>query len=87
VKQRACRWLLSVHDRAQEDEFEVTQEMFSGMVGSSRQKMTSVLGELAEAGLLQSRRGKVQLLDRVGLEKTSCECYHMLRKAYRFLTE
>ena len=49
VKQRTCRWLLSVHDRAPGDEFVVTQEMLSGMVGASRQKITSVVGEFGES--------------------------------------
>lgn len=86
VKERTCRWLLSVHDRTGGDEFEVTQEVLSGMVGASRQKVTTVIGELKRSGFLGHRRGRIRILDRSGLEKTACECYAVLRRAYEFLT-
>jgi CRP-like cAMP-binding protein len=86
VKQRTCRWLLSVHDRALADEFNVTQEMLSGMVGASRQRITAVIGDLEKSGIVRHRRGRVRVLDRSGLEKASCDCYRVLRKAYTFLT-
>lgn len=86
VKQRTCRWLLSVHDRTQSDEFDVTHEILSGMVGASRQKITSVVGELKKSGIIGHRRGRTRVLDRAGLENMSCECYLVLRKAYQLLT-
>jgi CRP-like cAMP-binding protein len=86
VKERTCRWLLSVHDRSGRDEFSVTQEMLAGMVGASRQKIIEVVSELEVAGILEHRRGRVRLSDRQALETASCECYRVLRKAYQFLT-
>jgi len=86
VKERTCRWLLSVHDRSGREEFTVTQEVLSGMIGASRQKITGVIGELDRSGILQHRRGRIRMMDRKGLEVTSCECYRLLRKAYAFLT-
>jgi CRP-like cAMP-binding protein len=86
VKERTCRWLLSVDDRSTRDEFNVTQEVLAGMVGASRQKITVVIGELETSGFLEHRRGRVRILDRKGLEATSCDCYCVLRKAYLFLT-
>lgn len=86
VKERTCRWLLAVHDRSQADEFVVTQEILSGMVGASRQKITQVAGQLQTAGFISYQRGRIRVLDRDGLESASCECYRVLRKAYEFLT-
>lgn len=86
VKERVCRWMLSVHDRSATDEFDITQEVLSGMVGASRPKVTVVAGELQAAGYIRYQRGRVKVLDRKGLEGTSCECYRVLRKAYDFLT-
>lgn len=86
VKERVCRWILSVHDRSAADEFDITQEVLSGMVGASRPKVTVVAGELQAAGYIRYQRGRVKVLDRAGLEGTSCECYRVLRKAYDFLT-
>jgi CRP-like cAMP-binding protein len=86
VRERTARWLLSVHDRAGGDEFDVTQEILSGMIGASRQKVTVVAGELQSAGTIRYQRGRVRVLDRPALESASCECYRVLRKAYDFLT-
>lgn len=86
VKERTARWFLSVQDRAGTDEFVMTQEMLSGMVGASRQKITGVAGELQAAGYIRYQRGRVRVMDRAGLESASCECYRVLRRAYDFLT-
>ncbi len=86
VRERTARWLLSVHDRSRSDEFVVTQEVLSGMIGASRQKVTVVAGELQSAGTIAYQRGRVRVKDRPALEAASCECYRVLRKAYDFLT-
>jgi CRP-like cAMP-binding protein len=86
VRERTCRWLLSVHDRAGTDEFEITQEVLAGMVGASRQKVTVVAGGLQRAGAISYQRGRVRVSDRAVLEAHSCECYRVLRKAYELLT-
>jgi CRP-like cAMP-binding protein len=86
VRQRICRWLLAVHARASSDEFELTQELMSEMVGASRQKVTAVAGRLQEEGLITYQRGRVRIVNRKGLEAASCECYRVLRNAYELLT-
>jgi CRP-like cAMP-binding protein len=86
VRERTCRWLLSVHDRTATDEFEVTQEEISAMVGASRQKITAVARGLQAAGFITYQRGRVRVVDRSGLEAASCECYAALKRAYRLLT-
>lgn len=86
VQQRLCRWLLSVHDRSDSDEFEITQELLSQVVGASRQKVTVVAGELQQAGHITYQRGRVRVVDRKGLESASCECYRVLKNAYELLT-
>ena len=34
------------------------------------------------AGLISYRRGAIQVLDRKGLEKASCECYAIVRERF-----
>jgi CRP-like cAMP-binding protein len=85
VRQRACRWLLAVHHRAGVDEFELTQEHLSQMVGASRQKLTAVAGKLQREGLITYQRGRVRVVNRRGLEAASCECYRVLKDAYELL--
>ncbi len=86
VRERTCRWLLTVHDRAKADEFEVTQEVLAAMVGASRQKVSAVAVTLQESGYIAYQRGRVRVLNRAGLASASCECYQVLKKAHEFLT-
>ena len=86
VRERTCRWLLVVHDRAGADEFDITQELLAEMVGASRQKVTVVAGGLQQAGCISYQRGRVRVRDRAALENARCECYRVLQKAYEFLT-
>jgi len=42
---------------------------------------------MQEAGLIKYRRGTLQVLDRAGLEKASCECYAIVKERFdAFLT-
>jgi hypothetical protein len=38
--------------------------------------------KLQHAGLIQYARGHITVLDRVALEKRSCECYAVVKKEY-----
>jgi CRP-like cAMP-binding protein len=82
VRQRLCRWLLSVEVRSETDEIEITQEVLSTMIGASRQKITAVAGSLQKSGLITYQRGKVRILSRTGLEQESCECTKVLKNLY-----
>jgi CRP-like cAMP-binding protein len=75
VEQRLARWLLTAHDRVGADDFPLTQEFVSMMLGAARQTVTVVAGTLQRAGLITYRHGRVRILDREALEQASCECY------------
>jgi hypothetical protein len=78
LKQRCCRWLLQTHDRVGLDEFPMKHEFLSIMLGTTRPHVTKVLGGLQRAGAISTRYGKLTIVDRKKLEKTSCECYEVL---------
>jgi CRP-like cAMP-binding protein len=80
VQKRMCRWLLMSHDRVGTDEFQLTQEFLSQMLGVRRPTVSAVAGILQKAGLLTYRRGRMTILDRKGLEAASCECYQVVRE-------
>src|SRR5436190_2723818 len=82
VQKRCCRWILQTHDRAGADEFPLTHEFLSHMLGVRRVSVTDVLKPLQEASLITSIRGVVKVLDRKGLEKESCECYQTVKDEY-----
>jgi CRP-like cAMP-binding protein len=78
VQKRMCRWLLMSHDRVGADEFQLTQEFLAQMLGVRRPTVTAVAGKLQKAGLITYHRGKMNILDRKGLEAASCECYEVV---------
>jgi CRP/FNR family cyclic AMP-dependent transcriptional regulator len=49
-------------------EVRLTHEQLAELVGTSRETITKVLGELRGQGLIELRRGKVALLDLTALE-------------------
>jgi CRP-like cAMP-binding protein len=87
TEERMCRWLLMMHDRAEGEALPYTHEFLSHMLGANRKSVTLAARSLQAAGLISYRRGKIQVLDRSGLEKASCECYAIVRERFdAFLT-
>jgi CRP-like cAMP-binding protein len=81
VEERMCRWLLMTHDRVDGDEFPLTQEFLAQMLGVRRPSVNTAGLTLQQAGLIRYRRGKIAIVDRKGLEASSCECYaHIARE-------
>lgn len=75
VEERCARWLLATHDRAGDKIIHLTHESLAEMLGVQRTTVTTVTGELQARGLIRTRRGGVEVVDRRGLERAACECY------------
>jgi CRP-like cAMP-binding protein len=82
IEQQLCRWLLLSHDRLDSDELVMTQELIANMLGVRREGVTTAAGRLQEQGLISYVRGRIQILDRGGLEATACECYKVVKDEY-----
>jgi CRP-like cAMP-binding protein len=88
LDQQLCRWLLLSMDRLQGNELAMTQELIANMLGVRREGVTEGALKLQKLGLISYARGHITVLDRVGLEKRSCECYAVVKKEYdRLLPE
>lgn len=86
IEKRCCRWLLMTHDRVGTDEFALTQEYLSQMLGVRRASVSAVATALQDAGFISYSRGKIRILDRKGLESTACQCYRTVKaEFYRLL--
>lgn len=84
--QRAARWLLTTHDRVGRDQFELTQEFLAQMLGLRRPTVSEVARRLQSSGLIDYRRGLMQVLDRPGLEAATCQCYFTVRAEFDAIT-
>ncbi len=82
IIKRCCRWLLMTHDRVGKDELPITHEFLAIMLAVRRPGVTETLNALQEQGLISTRRGTVQITDRAGLERASCECYRAVQTEY-----
>lgn len=88
VEERCARWLLAVHDRAGDSIIHLTHESLAEMLGVRRTTVTAVTGELQARGLVRTRRGGVEIVDRPGLERVACECYRAVEEHFaRLLPE
>ncbi len=77
-EERLSRWLLMSRDRVESDEFMITQEFLAQMLGARRSTVSVSAGILQRAGLIRYSRGHVTIVDRLGLEAVSCECYGVI---------
>jgi CRP-like cAMP-binding protein len=81
IESRAARWLLTARDRAG-SRLALTQESLAGLLGVQRTTVNAVARELQDEGLITTRRGIIEVHDREGLERRSCECYDRVEKFF-----
>jgi CRP-like cAMP-binding protein len=87
TEERMCRWLLMMHDRAEGESLTYTHEFLANILGANRKSVTLAAQSMQAAGLISYHRGTIQVVDRVGLEKASCECYAIVKERFdAFLT-
>jgi CRP-like cAMP-binding protein len=82
VEARLARWLLMTRDRARSDEFYLTQDFLSHMLGVRRVGVTKAAGSLQRRKLISYSRGLIRVLDRSGLQAAACGCYLADKKIY-----
>lgn len=82
LDQQLCRWLLLSLDRLQGNQLVMTQELIANMLGVRREGVTEAALKLQKSGLISYARGHINVLDRAGLERRTCECYEVVKKEY-----
>lgn len=82
IEGQLSRWLLMIHDRVDGDEFLLTQDIISQMLGVQRTGVTGAAGTLQKKEMIRYVRGKITILDRQALEETACECYWIVKDEF-----
>jgi CRP-like cAMP-binding protein len=80
LQQRCARWLLMTHDRVGQQQFPLTQEFLSQMLGVRRAGVNEVALALKRSKLIDYQRGIMDIVYRKGLEKHTCECYWVIKR-------
>ena len=78
IEERLARWLLMSADRMDSNEFHMTQQTLSHMLGVRREGVTKAASHLQKLGIIQYSRGNIHILDRPQLEAAACACYAIL---------
>lgn len=80
IDQQLCRWMLLSLDRLPSSRISMTEKLIGNMLGLDLDKVTKATNVLQKAGLIRYNSGEITVLDRVGIEKRSCECYKVVKK-------
>jgi CRP-like cAMP-binding protein len=75
IEKRLARWLLLCQDRTTLKRLPLTHEFLAQMLGTGRATVSLAAEILQRSNLIVYSRGKVDILDRKGLEGAACECY------------
>lgn len=81
IQARTARWLLTAQDRAG-DRVVLTQEALAGLLGAQRTTVNAAVRSLQDQGLVDIRRGAIEIVDRPGLKQMACECYGRLARHF-----
>jgi CRP-like cAMP-binding protein len=79
VDERCARWLLTMHDRMDGQEFHLSHEFLAAMLGVRRQSVSVIAAKFRAAGFIRYTHGRITVVDRRGLEAAACDCYPVIR--------
>ena len=80
LPERLARWLLMSLDRSDSNLLPMKQEFLSYMLGVRRAGVSMAIGALQSAGIIQTSRGNLTIVDRQALEEEACACYQIIEQ-------
>ncbi|MBA8841780.1 MULTISPECIES: Crp/Fnr family transcriptional regulator [unclassified Ochrobactrum] len=82
ITQRTAKWLLSAAERTGTDQFEMTHDQLSEMLGVGRTFVTRIVGQLRNEDIIATRRGLFIIKDKSALKRKSCKCTQEIEEHY-----
>lgn len=83
IEARLARWLLMTADRMETDNFKITQDFLSNMLGVRREAVSKSAAALQQRQLIGYSRGNISIINRTGLESAACNCYAIIKNEER----
>lgn len=85
IDQQLGRTLLLNLDRVAGSGLSFTHELIAKTMGVRREGISEAAKRMQRAGVIDYSRGSIQVLDRAGLNRSTCECYSILKHEYERL--
>lgn len=82
IEARLARWLMMTHDRLGQRRLEATQESIARLLGVRRSGITAAASGLQREGMIDYRRGRIEILDPRRLRAAACACYGIIKDQY-----
>ncbi len=80
AEKRLARWLLHSSDIIGSDVLPLTQEFLAQMLGVRRTTVTALAQTMLQSGVIDYRRGRIEICNRDQLKRFACECYDVLQR-------
>lgn len=82
IGQQLARFLLLSLDRVKGTDLMMTHEGIANRLGVRRESVTTGAHLLEKQGVIRYARGRISVLDRGALERSSCECYAAVKQEW-----
>ena len=86
IEARLCRWLTVLCERSGRRDLRLTHEFLAHMLGVQRTSVGTIAIELQRAGIINYRRGHIEITDFEKLKAAACECYRIMDAEYAELS-
>jgi CRP-like cAMP-binding protein len=82
IEQRTAKWLLAALARTGDHEIPLKQDQLASMLGVGRSYISRIIQSLKGRGLLETKRGRLCILDLDALAALGCSCNEVVREHF-----
>lgn len=79
LRQRFCRWLLTVNERNDCRRLDITHEQLAAILGAARSEVTNLTLSMRQDEIIEYRRASIGILNLARVADNACDCYQRVR--------